>query len=128
MSLRARVLRHELTPEPQPPHIETIDEMWSRLQPLFASLTAEVRAYLSSLPDRSSMSDDWLRTQAESELIRLFKSPRFEMPLADGARPQDAEGLVETRLGERLAPGAGGAQRLGVGERDLRGRERAVGL
>jgi pilus assembly protein CpaF len=83
MSLRARVLRHELTPEPQPPHIETIDEMWSRLQPLFASLTAEVRAYLSSLPDRSSMSDDWLRTQAESELIRLFKSPRFEMPLAD---------------------------------------------
>jgi pilus assembly protein CpaF len=29
------------------------------------------------------MSDDWLRTQAESELIRLFKDPKFELPHSD---------------------------------------------
>ncbi|MEY3132158.1 MAG: hypothetical protein RLZ29_495 [Actinomycetota bacterium] len=85
MSLRSRVLRHDAAPEPQIPKPETVDETWSRLQATFASLTGEVRSHLSSLPDRASMSDDWLRTQAESELIRLFKTPRFEMPASDEA-------------------------------------------
>jgi pilus assembly protein CpaF len=57
--------------------------MWTRLQKEFASLTTEVREFLSSLPDRASMSDDWLRTQAESELIRLFKHSKYDLPPAD---------------------------------------------
>lgn len=85
MSLRSRVLRQETAPVSETPRPESKDEMWSRLQDEFAALTTEVRGYLSSLPDRASMSDDWLRTQAESELIRLFKEPRFEMPPADVA-------------------------------------------
>jgi len=85
MSLRSRVLRQDTTPEPQTPKSESVDETWSRLQATFTSLTGDVRSYLSSLPDRASMSDDRLRTQAESELIRLFKTPRFEMPAVDEA-------------------------------------------
>ena len=85
MSLRTRVLRQEAIPAAEAPKPESSDEMWSRLQDSFAALTTEVRGYLSSLPDRASMSDDWLRTQAESEMIRLFKEPRFELPPADEA-------------------------------------------
>ncbi|NBX12525.1 MAG: CpaF family protein [Acidimicrobiia bacterium] len=85
MSLRSRVLRQDTAPEPQTPKSESVDETWSRLQATFTSLTGDVRSYLSSLPDRASMSDDRLRTQAESELIRLFKTPRFEMPAVDEA-------------------------------------------
>jgi pilus assembly protein CpaF len=85
MSLKSRVLRHDMAPEPEQPKPESIDEMWSRLQTTFSSLTGEVRTFLSALPDRASMSDDWLRTQAESELIRLFKTPRFELPAGDEA-------------------------------------------
>ena len=85
MSLRSRVLRQDTVPEPHTPKSESVDETWSRLQATFTSLTGDVRSYLSSLPDRASMSDDRLRTQAESELIRLFKTPRFEMPAVDEA-------------------------------------------
>ena len=85
MSLRSRVLRQDTAPEPHTPKSESVDETWSRLQATFTSLTGDVRSYLSSLPDRASMSDDRLRTQAESELIRLFKTPRFEMPAVDEA-------------------------------------------
>lgn len=83
MSLRARVLRQDQAPEPQIERAETADEIRARLQSFLSALTSEVRAHLSSLPDRASMSDDWLRTQAESELIRLFKSPQFDLPAPD---------------------------------------------
>ncbi len=85
MSLQARALRREresVAPEPAAPNG---DETWLRLRSDFKSLVTEVRSYLSSLPDRATMSDDWLRTQAESELIRLFKDPKFAAPQADEA-------------------------------------------
>src|SRR5437868_15096996 len=54
--------------------------------------------------------------------------PHLHVPCADQPCAADAEQPVETRLGERLPPRAAGAQRLGGIERDLLGRELAVGL
>jgi len=85
MSLRARARRSESGVVAESPTVETNDDTWRRLQTTFRSLGSEVRSFLSSLPERASMSDDWLRTQAESELIRLFKDPRFEVSPLDEA-------------------------------------------
>ena len=75
MSLRARALQADrVAVAPQSP-TENVDETWLRLQHELQELTSEVRSHLSSLPDRASMSDDWLRTQAEAELNRLFRNP-----------------------------------------------------
>ena len=82
MSLRARVLRSEgvrLDPEVA---VETKDETWQRLRDDFRNLTTDVRTYLSSLPDRTSMSDERLRTMAEAEMIRLFRE-RDPVPESD---------------------------------------------
>lgn len=77
MSLRARALQHDrVDVAPQTP-TENVDEVWLRLQHELQELTSQVRSHLSSLPDRASMSDDWLRTQAEAELNRLFRNPSF---------------------------------------------------
>jgi len=77
MSLRARALQHDrVDVAPQTP-TENVDEVWLRLQHELQELTSQVRSHLSSLPDRASMSDDWLRTQAEAELNRLFRNPNF---------------------------------------------------
>lgn len=85
MSLRTRVLRHDTPTDERTAPNESRDDMWRRLQPEFQALTAEVRTHLSSLPDRATMSDDWLRTQAESELIRLFRQPAFATSVLDEA-------------------------------------------
>ena len=82
MSLRARVLRSEgARPDPEVV-VETKDETWQRLRDDFRGLTTDVRAYLSSLPDRTSMSDERLRTMAEAEMIRLFRE-REAVPESD---------------------------------------------
>lgn len=83
MSLRERAQRHDVPVSHTATTQESNDELWMRLQSEFRALAAEVRTHLSSLPDRASMSDDWLRTQAESELNRLFKDPRFDVAAAD---------------------------------------------
>lgn len=83
MSLLARTQRHTIPANDTVAVAESNDDLWLRLQAEFRALTAEVREYLSSLPDRASMSDDWLRTQAESELNRLFKNPRYEVATQD---------------------------------------------
>ncbi len=83
MSLLARTQRHTIPAKDTVAVAESNDDLWLRLQTEFRALTAEVREYLSSLPDRASMSDDWLRTQAESELNRLFKNPRYEVATQD---------------------------------------------
>lgn len=83
MSLRERAQRHDVPVSHTATTQESNDELWMRLQSEFRALAADVRTHLSSLPDRASMSDDWLRTQAESELNRLFKDPRFDVAAAD---------------------------------------------
>ena len=77
MSLRARALQQERIDVAPEPSTENVDEVWLRLQHELQELTSQVRSHLSSLPDRASMSDDWLRTQAEAELNRLFRNPSF---------------------------------------------------
>lgn len=73
MSLRARVLRNEGHPLVADVTPDESDDTWSRLYDVFQVLVTDVRSYLSSLPDRTSMSDERLRTMAESEMIRLFR-------------------------------------------------------
>ena len=77
MSLRARALQHDRVDVAPQTLTENVDEVWLRLQHELQELTSQVRSHLSSLPDRASMSDDWLRTQAEAELNRLFRNPSF---------------------------------------------------
>ena len=85
MSLQARALRREHKSTDIDITRHESDETWLRLRTELKSLVTEVRAHLSSLPDRATMSDEWLRTQAESELIRLFKDPKFTALPSDEA-------------------------------------------
>lgn len=83
MSLHARALRREREVAAPESTRSNEDATWLRLRTEFKALATEVRSFLSSLPDRATMSDDWLRTQAESELIRLFKDSKFAAPQSD---------------------------------------------
>jgi len=83
MSLRARALQQDRVEVAPIAPGENVDDMWLRLQLQLQELTTEVRSYLSSLPDRASMSDDWLRTQAEAELNRLFRLPKVDATDSD---------------------------------------------
>lgn len=81
MSLRTRV-RHTAA---NPKEVSGGDESWVRLQSVARELIADVRQYLSSLPDRASMSDDWLRTRAEVRLNTLLADAHDSMPTTDEA-------------------------------------------
>jgi pilus assembly protein CpaF len=85
MKLHDRLIRTGAIVDAQSALLDAEDSMWLRLQNDFHALADEVRGYLSTIPDRASMSDERLRAEAESELIRLFKQPQFEVPPADEA-------------------------------------------
>lgn len=83
MRLHERIQKHDTSLVESSVSQSADDTIWLRLQNEFQALAEQVRAYLSTIPDRASMSDDRLRTEAESELIRLFQQPNFAVSAAD---------------------------------------------
>jgi pilus assembly protein CpaF len=81
--LHERIHKSDAALAERPQSHDPDDAVWLRLQNEFQALTELVRGHLSTIPDRASMSDDRLRTEAEAELIRLFQQPQFKVPAAD---------------------------------------------